>query len=304
MPDTTTVAAIAATASMITVPAGTVLIGSPEDHLDALVSQQHYGRTWFEDESPQHRVTISAFRIDRYPVTNADFTHFTDATGYTTAAERRGFGALYGDSYWQMQPGADWRHPAGPGDSAAERPDHPVVHVDHADATAYARWAGKRLPTEAEWEYAAHGPGWRPWPWGSTWNRARAVCAETGQSGPADGPAWWRVWWKDRVARHGTLPGTAPVGTHSPDGDSPFGICDMAGNVSQWTASTYRLYDPARSYDPMYHAATGRYMAVRGGGWMHLRHQLRTTERFAAAPDYSNHALGFRCALDGTGTPA
>ncbi|MFJ4917252.1 formylglycine-generating enzyme family protein [Streptomyces sp. NPDC088726] len=260
------------------------------------MSQQHYGRSWFEDESPQHTVTVPAFHLDRNPVTNKEFARFTAATGYRTAAEIRGTGAVYGGDYWQMLPGANWHHPGGPGDDADSRPDHPVVHVDHHDATAYARWAGKRLPTEAEWEYAAHGTGWRPWPWGTTWDATRALCAESRADGQLDGLTNWRRYWNDHFAQHGTRPGTEPVGTRSPFGDSPLGASDMAGNVSQWTSSAYELYDPARTYDRMYHAAAGRYMAVRGGGWMHLRFQVRTTERFAAAPDYSNHALGFRCA--------
>ncbi|SEO89527.1 formylglycine-generating enzyme family protein [Actinacidiphila rubida] len=282
---------------MVDIPAGTVVIGSPEDHLDDVTNGQQYGRSWFEDESPQHPVDVGGFWLDRHPVTNAAYARFTEATGYRTAAEERGAGAVYADSYWQMLPGASWRHPGGPHDSVTERTDHPVVHVDHADATAYARWAGKRLPTEAEWEYAAHGPQWRPWPWGSTWDPARAVCAGY-QGSPIDDLAGWGDWWKGHFAEHGTVPGTAPIGARSPAGDSPFGVGEMAGNVSEWTAAPYRLYDPARSYDPMYHAAVGRYITVRGGGWMHLRHQCRTTERFAAAPGYSNHTLGFRCALD------
>ncbi|WUW19310.1 formylglycine-generating enzyme family protein [Streptomyces sp. NBC_01463] len=288
------------TSDMIAVPAATVLVGAPESHLDDLAAQQSYGRSWFEDESPQHPVSIPAFHIDRHPVTNEAFARFAEATGYRTAAEVRGTGAVYGSSYWQMLAGANWRHPAGPGDDAGSRPDHPVVHVDHADATAYAQWAGKRLPTEAEWEYAAHGPDWRFWPWGTAWDASRAMCAESHAAGRLNDLAHWRNWWKDHYARHGTRPGTAAVGTHSPAGDSPLGACDMAGNVAQWTSSTYTLYDPTRTYDEMYHAAAGRYLAVRGGGWMHLRYQIRTTERIAAAPDYSNHALGFRCARDNT----
>ncbi|MGN5634819.1 SUMF1/EgtB/PvdO family nonheme iron enzyme [Streptomyces sp. AC154] len=95
-----------------------------------------------------------------------------------------------------------------------------------------------------------------------------------------DGLTNWRHYWNDHFAQHGTRPGTEPVGIRSPSGDSPLGASDMAGNVSQWMSSAYELYDPARTYDR----------------WMHLRFQVRTTERFAAAPGYSNHALGFRCA--------
>ncbi|BDH10528.1 formylglycine-generating enzyme family protein [Streptomyces hygroscopicus] len=284
---------------MITIPEATVLIGAPEEHLDALVPEQHYGRPWFEDESPQHPVTVKAFLLDRHPVTNAQFREFTDATGYCTAAERRGFGLVYGERYWLEHPGANWRHPGGSHDNAEARPEHPVVHVDHADASAYAQWAGKRLPTEPEWEYAAHGTSWRAWPWGNIWDPAQTVCAD--QTGaPVGDLAQWRAWWETHYAKYGTVPGTAAVGSDAPAGGSPLGISDMAGNVSEWTSDTYKLYDPARTYEPIYHAAAERYRVVRGGGWMHFRYQIRTTERFTAEPSYSNHALGFRCALDAT----
>ncbi|MCB5911055.1 formylglycine-generating enzyme family protein [Streptomyces pinistramenti] len=283
------------TTGMVHIAAAQVVIGAPDQHLDELACAQHYGRSWFEDEAPQHTVRLDAFLIDRYPVTNAQFATFTAATGYRTAAERRGFGLVYGETYWLPQPGACWRHPGGPHDVIDDRMDHPVVHVDHADATAYAHWAGKRLPTEAEWEYAAHGTTWRSWPWGNTWEPDNALTCDSIHAPGADFPQW-RAWWARHFARQGTVPGTSPVGTRSPAGDSPFGVGDMAGHVGEWTADRYELYDPQRAYEPIYHAAAHRYRAMRGGGWMHFRHQTRTTERFTTDPAYSNHAIGFRCA--------
>jgi formylglycine-generating enzyme required for sulfatase activity len=265
--------------------------------LDDLVPAQHYARAWFEDESPQHEVEIMAFWIDQHPVTNEDFARFTSATGYVTSAERRGSGLVYGANYWEDRPGACWRSPGGGGDSIDQRMKHPVVQVDLTDALTYAAWAEKRLPTEAEWEYAAHGSTWRCWPWGSTWAPGLANCSErTGES--IDDFAAWRAWWAKQVGYRGHAPGTSPVGFHSPAGDSPFGVADLAGNVSEWTGSRYRLYDSARAYESLYHAASGRYAVVRGGSWMHFRFQLRTTERFAADPAYSNFSIGFRCAVD------
>ncbi|MGH3242894.1 MAG: formylglycine-generating enzyme family protein, partial [Spirillospora sp.] len=284
--------------AMIAVPAGTVRLGTPEAALDALAGQQAYPRSWFEDESPQHPVELAAFWIDAHPVTNAAFTAFTEATGHRTAAEIRGSSLVYGPGYWQETPGACWRHPGGIGDRIDDRMDHPVVHVDYADARAYAAWADRRLPTEAEWEHAAHGPDWRPWPWGTTWDRGRVNCAEHQAARPLGDLGEWKTWWTERYARHGTVPATTPVTAFSPAGDSPFGMSDMAGNVAEWTATRYCLYDPGRRYDPLYHAATGRYQVVRGGGWMNLRHQLRTSERFAIDPAYASHATGFRCAAD------
>jgi sulfatase modifying factor 1 len=281
----------------VDVPEGTVQIGASEGHLDDVAADQHYDRDWFEDEAPQHETAVPGFAIDRLLVTNADFAAFADATGHTTAAERRGFALVYGDGYWVEEDGACWRHPAGPADSVAERMDHPVVQVTAADAAAYARWRGKRLPAEAEWEYAAHGPAWRCWPWGDDWDRERCCCAEYWAGQSISDFAAWRSWWRDRRAQHGPQPGTMPVGAFSPAGDSPFGVADMAGNVAEWTATPYHMYDADRAYDEVYQAAaTARYLVVRGGGWMNFRHQLRTTERIAVDPGYASFAVGFRCA--------
>ena len=285
-------------APMAAIPAGAAVIGSPEAHLDAVAAAQHYPRTWFEDEAPQHRVSVDGFRIDRHPVTNAAFDAFAAATGYLTLAERRGFGLVYGDSYWQERPGACWRHPGGPDDSIDGRMNHPVVHVSHADALAFAAWADKRLPTEAEWEHAAHGQAWRCWPWGNHWDPRKANSAELWAGQPIAGFAAWRTWWGTRRARNHDTPATTPAGSFSPDGDSPWGVADMAGNVAEWTATTYQPYDPSRRYDPVYAAAAGRYVVVRGGSWMNFRYQLRTSERIACDPSYENFATGFRCAAD------
>ncbi|WP_246238498.1 formylglycine-generating enzyme family protein [Acrocarpospora corrugata] len=283
---------------MVTIPAAEVQIGSSEEHMDGLTSVQHYGREWFEDESPQHRRAVATFAIDTYPVTNGEYLAFTEATGHRTAAELRGWGLVYGASYWEEREGACWRRPAGPGDSVQDRLDHPVVHVGHADALAYAAWAGKRLPTEAEWEYAAHGPQWRCWPWGAEWGPGFANCAEHWSGTAISDFAAWRSWWARRRAEHGETPATTPVGAFSPTGDSPFGVADLAGNVAEWTATTYHLYDRDRSYDPVYTMAAGRYMVVRGGSWKDFRFQVRTSERIAVDPVYSSFALGFRCAAD------
>jgi sulfatase modifying factor 1 len=285
--------------AMILIPGGEAMVGSPSEHLDAIASQQHFGRDWFEDESPQHTRTIQPFRIARNPVTNREFATFADDTGYVTSAERRGFGLVYAARCWEKQPGVCWRTPAPGLDAARQRPGHPVVHVDHADAGAYAAWAGLRLPTEAEWEYAAHGSGWRPWPWGGDWDPDAANTAEYWAGGPIRDFASWRIWWTRRHAEHGPAPSTTPVGQFSPHGDSPFGVCDMAGNVAEWTASSYGPYDPSQEYDEGYRAAMKLgYVVVRGGSWKHFRFQTRTSERIACSADYSTFDVGFRAACD------
>jgi formylglycine-generating enzyme len=202
------------------------------------------------EEAPAHLVTVDAFAIDRGQVTNAQFAELVAATGYLTVAERPLDPAEYPgappenlvpgsmvftptrgpvdlrhlDLWWRWQPGADWRHPEGPGSSIDDRLDHPVVHVADEDARAYTAWAGGRLPTEAEWELAARGGlagaaftwGDEPRPGGrimaNTWDGSDFPWRSTGESG-----------WV----------GTSPVGSFPANG---FGLHDMAGNVWEWTA--------------------------------------------------------------------
>ncbi|MEC3915525.1 formylglycine-generating enzyme family protein [Nocardia sp. CDC160] len=285
--------------TMIEIPAARVEIGAPEHHLDSLVESQHYARSWFEDEAPQHIRHIAAFQIDRTPVTNAAFSEFVGATGYVTGAEQRGYGLIYGSDYWHAEPDMCWRYPAPGVNALGDRPEHPVIHVDHTDATAYASWASKRLPTEDEWEYAAHGASWSPYPWGHEWNPACVNCVEHWADGPVHALGGWQEWWQSRYLKFGAAPATTDVGSLSPAGDSEFGVADMSGTVAEWTCSTYSPYDPARQYDPALVAAMRHgYRVVRGGSWKHMKPQVRTTERMACEPMYSSFELGFRCAAD------
>ncbi len=283
---------------MVYIASGLAPIGAPDRHLDRIATDQQHNRTWFEDETPQHEVNVDDFYLDRAPVTNSQYAGFAAATGYRTRPERRGFGLVYGRTYWEKAVGVSWRTP-GPGiDAVTERPDHPVVHVDLADALAYAEWIGKRLPTEQEWEYAAHGRRWMPWPWGYRWDPERANSAEY-WAGPLHDLGGWRRWWEHRYALDGPAPATTAVGKFSPAGDSPWGVADMAGNVAEWTASTYHPYCPTRPYDEAFETAMNmRFHVIRGGGWKHFRYQTRTSERIACTKDYSAFDLGFRCAAD------
>jgi len=182
-----------------------------------------------EDKKP---VSVEAFYIDRYPVTNAEYKRFMDATRHS--------------------PPQHWRRGTYPEGKA----DHPVVHVRWSDAAAYAEWAGKRLPTEAEWEKAARGTDGREYPWGNEFDKDKCNTNESG------------IW------------DTTPVGKYSPAGDSPYGVGDMAGNVWEWTADGSGL------------AA----MPLRGGSWLDGRREARCASRRKHIPQRRNEFIGFRCA--------
>lgn len=276
---------------------GPFVQGSPPWLIDWLDAEgQAFPRTWFTDETPQLTVSPEPYWIDRYPVTVAQFRRFVAETGYVTDAERRGGSMVYGEQYWEERDGACWRRPAGHGSSIEGRDAHPVVHISFADATAYAAWCGKRLPTETEWELAARGRPFRIWPWGDVWDSRNANTAEY-SAGALGSLESWRKWWRSIYAEHGPMPQTTPVGSFSPRGDSVFGCADMAGNVYEWTSTLAYLYDDSVQCDPTIHAVMGRYRVIRGGSWMNFRYQTRCTERLYGDPSgWSNFALGFRCA--------
>jgi len=161
----------------------------------------------------KREISLLEFWIDRTPVNNREFGRFVEVTGYKTTAEKNGLGCAFTGSKWENVPGADWRHPGGPNTDIQDKEEHPVVQVSWADAVAYARWAGKRLPLEEEWEKAARGKDGRVYPWGNQ-EPTDTLC---------------------NFDRHEN--GTTPIGKYSPQGDSPYGCADMAGNVWEWTAS-------------------------------------------------------------------
>jgi formylglycine-generating enzyme required for sulfatase activity len=299
---------------MVWVPGGTFWMGSD----DAMM----------QDARPLHAVTVDGFWMDRTEVTNAEFARFVAATGYRTVAERppdpKQFPGVPPEdlvagsivfappdrdvpldnpyAWWQYRPGASWRHPEGPGSTIEGREAHPVVHVCWDDAAAYAKWAGKRLPTEAEWEFAARGGLDRKrYAWGDEFR--------------PDGT--WRVNnWQGKFPRENTAedghPGTAPVGSFPPNG---FGLADMSGNVWEWCADWYRpeyyRYSPAAnptgpdsSYDPNEPNVPKRVQ--RGGSF--LCSDLYCVRyipggRGKGAPDSAAGHVGFRC-VRGAGPPA
>jgi len=284
---------------MLRIPGATFRQGSPPWLLDWLDRQdQPLPRVWFGDETPQVDRSLTAYRIDRYPVTVEEYGEFVRQTGYVTDAERCGFGMVYGERSWEERAGACWRAPGGAGTGTAGFEDHPVVHVSYADCNAYAEWAGKRLPTEAEWEFAARGADFRIWPWGDTWHGRNANTAEF-YAGALSSLGGWQEWWRATYARHGPVPRTTPVGAFSGRGDSVFGCGDMAGNVYEWTSTLSHLYDTTAPCDPTVRMAVGRYRVIRGGSWMNFRYQVRCSERMHGDPTgWSSFAHGFRCARD------
>lgn len=216
------------------------------------------------DEKPSRQVELSTFSIDRHEVSNTHFAAFVAATGYQTAAEAA--------DAPEAADGINWRQPQGPGSTTD--PNHPVVYVSWHDAQAYCTWRGARLPSEAEWEKSARGGDGRLWPWGSTF-----AAAMTNSWGTADGYAE-----------------LAPVGSF-PDGASPYGVLDLAGNVWEWCADWYAAdyYTTAPAKDPQ-GPATGQLKVLRGGSWINPGPALRSSNRFEVLPVERSPYIGFRCA--------
>jgi formylglycine-generating enzyme required for sulfatase activity len=290
-------------------------------------SDRHY-----PEEAPVHRVTVSGFWMDRTPVTNRQFGAFVNATGHVTLAEiapaREDYpGALphmlkagslvfapprfrvvdlrdWGQ-WWRFKRGADWRHPHGPESSIRGRDEHPVVHIAYQDAEAYARWAGKDLPTEAEWEYAARGGlDGAEFAWGDELTPGGRHLANT---------------WQGEFPRQNLLQdgyrGTSPVTAFPPNG---YGLLDMIGNVWEWTSDWYAPGHAAdapkaccipenprgapreASYDPCQPAIRIPRKTIKGGSHLcapSYCRRYRPAARHAQPVDTSTCHVGFRCAV-------
>lgn len=215
-----------------------------------------------ENERPMHTASVGAFYIDRYPVTNEEYKRFVDATGHTVPCYNVEWDNLNVDEY-NWDPGT-CTPPEG-------KEKHPVVLVTLEDARAYAAWAGKRLPTEAEWERAARGSDGRRWPWGNDFIVGRCNVKE---------------------ARVG---GTTPVGKYSPAGDSPVGAGDMVGNVWEWTNSLFRPY-PYDAHDGRESKDATGWRVLRGGSWTNDLDRARCTARLDGDFLFFDN-VGFRCAV-------
>lgn len=248
------------------------------------------GSDGFPDERPQRQVYVSAFWIDRHETTNADYERFVRATSHRIPANPDPAVSLW--------------------DNGAPLPgshDHPVVNVSWDDAWAYCRWAGKRLPTEAEWEKAARGTDSRRYPWGNQWDITLANSASfwTGRTIEFQSSDDWHAFWVKgegaRLARQHGLKGevlTLPVGQFL-QGASPYGLLDMAGNVAEWVQDWYDpdYYAKAPLTDPP-GPARGVLKAMRGGSWLKPAMSLRTSDRDFGNTQTRPSGTGFRCARD------
>jgi len=291
-------------------------------------SNNHY-----PEEAPAHEVRVGGFWIDIYTVTNAQFARFVEATGYVTVAERPANPADYPGAkpellapssvvfhkprqrvdlrnhhnWWRYVPGADWRHPDGPGSSLEGRERHPVVHVAYEDAEAYARWVGKELPTEAEWELAARGGlDGAEYAWGNEFVPGGKMLANT----------WQGEFPVENLLTDG-FEERAPVGSFPPNG---YGLYDMAGNVWQWTTDWYQdgheITDACcagaepkggereKSYDPQMPEIRIPRKVMKGGSYLcapNYCRRYRPAARMAQPVDTSTCHLGFRCVVRSPG---
>ena len=248
------------------------------------------GSTEYDDEQPVHTGALDGFWIDQTEVAAAQFRAFAQATNYETTAEQQGWGWVWVESAgeWQQVNGINWQHPQGPGSNVQD--DHPVVQVSWDDAQAYCEWAEARLPTEAEWEYAARGPEGRIYPWGDSFEGERLNYCD------ANCPREW----KDSEYDDGYAL-TAPVGSY-PAGASWCGALDMAGNVWEWVADWYDDYPSGRQVNPA-GPSSSTYRVLRGGSWFDSRHGARSAFRYGDIPDNRFNVIGFRCCVSPTSSP-
>lgn len=294
---------------MVWIPGGTFQMGTNDPD--------------FPDAQPVHKVRVNGFYMDEHEVTNAEYAAFVKATNYVTVAERKlnpkdypgvppeslvpGSGVFSPPNHkvsladplqwWEYVPGASWRHPFGPNSSIDNMPNNPAVHISYEDAVAYAKWAGKRLPTEAEWEYAARGGrGNQPYYWGNELKPDGKWMANIYQG---DFP-------NNNTAEDGYA-GIAPVKSFPPN---PYGLYDMEGNVWEWCNDFYRpdYYQhspannpkgPSDSYDPDEPNAVKRVQ--RGGSFICSDQyciRYKAGSRGKGEVQSGSNNLGFRCVRD------
>ncbi|WP_099159497.1 formylglycine-generating enzyme family protein [Virgibacillus ndiopensis] len=259
-----------------------------------------------DGEGPARKVAVSPFLIDKYVVTNEAFAKFINDTGYVTEAEQFGWSFVFYSfltdeflksnprtaqqtPWWVAVKGAIWKYPEGPGSGIEDRMDHPVVHVSWNDAKAFCEWSGKRLPTEAEWEYAARGGlDGKIYPWGD----------ELIVDGKHQCNIWQGEFPTKNTKRNGYF-GTCPVDNYEPNG---YGLYNTAGNVWEWCEDWFdRNYHSNSVSDNPTGPATGQSKSIRGGSYLCHKsycNRYRVAARSANTPDSSTGNTGFRCVID------
>jgi formylglycine-generating enzyme len=286
--------------NMVELPGGTFRMGSDR---------------FYPEERPVHDVTVEPFWIDRHPVTVAEFRRFVKATGHVTWAERAPDAADYPDAdpellvpgslvfrktdgpvdlrefrnWWSWAPGADWRHPEGVDSNVGGRELHPVTHVSYADAEAYAAWAGKSLPSEAEWEYAARGGlDGATFTWGEEFAPKGRMMANT-----------WQGEFPWQNLRTDGYEGTSPVEKFPANG---FGLFDMAGNVWEWTADCFDGSAHVSNAPCCAPQSEERFprKVIKGGSHLCAPNyclRYRPAARQAESIDTTTCHIGFRCVI-------
>jgi formylglycine-generating enzyme required for sulfatase activity len=260
-----------------------------------------YARGFPQDgEGPVRPVAVSPFEIDAFPVTNTDFAAFVAATGYVTEAERFGTSFVFKGQvaperivdtlahapWWALVEGACWRTPEGPGSDIFGRPNHPVVHVSWNDASAFAAWARARLPTEAQWEYAARGGlDQKLYPWGDDLTPdGRHLCNI------------WQGEFPDRNTEEDGFAFICPVDAFPPNG---YGLSSMTGNCWEWCADFWgTTFSATPALDPQ-GPAFGAARVMKGGSFLcheSYCNRYRIAARTQNTPDSSASNIGFRCA--------
>ena len=240
-------------------------------------------------EAPVHTVELSPYFIDEHEVTVAEFADFVKATQYRTDAEKIGWSGVFDleSGEWTRVDGADWRHPEGP--KSIAQPDEPVCQVSWNDAAAFAKWAGKRLPTEAEFEFAARGGlAGKKYAWGDELMPNGKPVAN-----------WWQGTFPTKNTGEDGFYGRAPVKSFPPNG---YGLYDMTGNVWEWNGDWYAdsYYQTSAKHDPK-GPDTGTARVIRGGSFLCAENycsNYRVAGRSQAEPDSGLDNLGFRCVRD------
>ncbi|XP_071612460.1 formylglycine-generating enzyme isoform X2 [Heliangelus exortis] len=253
---------------MVAIPGGVFTMGTDEPAIQP------------DGEWPARRVHINSFYMDQYEVSNEDFERFVSSTGYITEVAAA--------PWWLPVKGANWKHPEGPDSTISSRMDHPVLHVSWNDAVAFCTWAGKRLPTEAEWEYSCRGGlENRLFPWGN----------KLQPKGQHYANIWQGVFPTNNSAEDG-YKGTAPVTAFPPNG---YGLYNIVGNAWEWTAD---WWDVQHSTDEVHNPkgpSSGTDRVKKGGSYMCHKsycYRYRCAARSQNTPDSSASNLGFRCAAD------